>query len=98
MGLRFFADHCVPRSVARLLSEAGHEVLLLNDHLPNDSPDSAVISKARDLNSILISLNGDFFDIVTYPPSAYDGIIALQIRNHPQSIKQIVNRLIIYLS
>lgn len=36
------------------------------------------------LNSILISLNGDFVDIVTYPPVKYKGIIALQARNYPK--------------
>ncbi len=68
MGLKFFADHCVPTSVIRLLSDAGHEVLKLREHIPQDSPDGVVISKARDLDAILISLNGDFVDIVTYPP------------------------------
>lgn len=98
MGLRFFADHCVPTSVIKILSDAGHEVLKLREHIPQSSPDIAVISKARDLDAILISLNGDFVDIVNYPPDSYNGIIALQIRNHPQAIAEIVNRLIIYLS
>lgn len=98
MGLRFFADHCVPDSVTTLLGETGHDVMRLRDHIPHDSPDPVVISKARELDAILISLNGDFFDIVTYPPSNYNGIIALQIRNHPRSIKEIINRLIVYLS
>lgn len=98
MGLRFFADHCVPTSVVEQLSEAGHEVLKLREHIPQDSPDTAVISAARELDAILISLNGDFVDIVTYPPASYNGIIALQIRNHPRSITGIVSRLITYLA
>lgn len=57
-----------------------------------------VIAKAQELNAILISLNGDFIDIVTYPPGNYKGIIALQIRNHPRSINAIMNRLTVYLS
>lgn len=98
MGLTFFADHCVPGSVAKLLGEAGHEVMILSEHIPHDSPDSVVISKARALDAILISLNGNFVDFVTYPPRSYNGIIALQIRNHPRSIKAIIDRLISYLS
>ncbi len=50
------------------------------------------------LNSILISLNGDFSDIVTYPPVKYKGIIALQVRNHPESIPHIMGQLVNYLS
>jgi hypothetical protein len=34
-----------------------------------------VISEAQELDAILISLNGDFADIVTYPPEKYKGII-----------------------
>ena len=98
MGLKFFADHCVPASVIQSLRDAGHEVLRLKEHIPQDSSDPAVISKADELDAILISLNGDFVDIVTYPPRGYNGIIALQVRNHPQAILEIVDRLILYLS
>ena len=64
MKLRFFADHCVPTSVIKTLQDTGHEVFRLKDHLPVDSPDHRVISKAQELDAVLISLNGDFADIV----------------------------------
>lgn len=57
-----------------------------------------VISKAHELDSILISMNGDFSDIITYPPANYKGIIALQVRNHPEIIPQLVTRLKDYLA
>ena len=98
MGLKFFADHCVPTSVIQSMRDAGHEVLRLKEHIPQDSSDPAVISKARELDAILVSLNGDFGDIVTYPPGDYNGIIALQVRNHPRAIPGIVDRLITYLT
>ena len=90
MSLKFFADHCVSNSVIQYLRDAGHEVLRLKDHMPTDSPDSVVISKAYELDAILVSLNGDFADIVTYPPEQYKGIIALQVRNHPEVIPQLM--------
>src|SRR4030065_2603755 len=71
MPLRFFADHCISNLIVKMLRDAGHEVLLLKEHIPVDSPDPLVISKAQELYSILISLNGDFSDIVTYPPANY---------------------------
>lgn len=98
MALRFFADHCVSNSIIETLRDAGHEVLRLKDHIPIDSPDSVVILKAQELDAILISLNGDFADIVTYPPEKYRGIIALQIRNHPEIIPQIMGKLNDFLS
>ena len=58
----------------------------------------AVIAKASELDSIVVSLNGDFADIVTYPPSVYNGIIALQLRNHPETILYLIERLKTYLA
>jgi hypothetical protein len=43
-------------------------------------------------------LNGDFVDIVTYPQANYQDIIALQVRNHPEVIPQLVARLRNYVS
>lgn len=62
-----------------------------------ESPDSVVIAKARELDAVLLSLNGDFADIVSYPPKKYTRIIALQMRNHPEIISHLLVRLIAYL-
>jgi len=93
MTLRFFADQCVPSSIVDTLGASGHEVLRLRDHLDPQSPDSEVIAKAQELDAILVSLNGDFADIVSYPPGEYKGIIALQVKNHPEVIPHILGRL-----
>ncbi len=98
MSLRFFADHCVPGSVIQVLQQTGHKVFRLSDYMPRDSPDQLVISKAQELEAILVSFNGDFADIVTYPPARYKGIIALQVRNHPEIIPQLLDMLGAYLS
>jgi hypothetical protein len=52
-----------------MLSEAGHEVVRLVDCLPADSTDAAVLQKAFELDALLVSLNGDFADITSYPPA-----------------------------
>lgn len=97
MSLRFFADHCVSNAIVESIRSWGHEVFVLRDHLPTDSPDPVVIAKAQDLDAILISLNGDFADIVGYPPARYGGIISLQIRNHPEVTTQVLAQLHTYL-
>jgi predicted nuclease of predicted toxin-antitoxin system len=71
--LRFFTDHCVTISMTQTFRDAGYEALRLTDHTSADSIDSVVISKAQELDSILISLNGDFADIAAYPPANYNG-------------------------
>ena len=95
--VRFFADHCVSNLVVRELRNAGHEVFQLKDHIPTDSSDIDVISKAQELDSTLVSLNGDFTDIVNYPPAKFKGILALQVKNHPEVIPQLMARLKDYL-
>jgi hypothetical protein len=57
-----------------------------------------VIAKAQALNAILVSLNGDFADIITYPLLKYKGIIALQVKNHPEVILALMERLMKYFS
>jgi predicted nuclease of predicted toxin-antitoxin system len=98
MRLRFFADHCISNFIIQVLRDAGYEVFRLRDYIPTDSADKVVISKAQELDSILVSLDKDFIDIVTYPPANYNGIIALQVRNHPEIIPQLITRLKDYLS
>jgi len=98
MGLRFFVDHCVATSVIHALIATGSEVHRLREHLATDSLDPAVIEKAQHLECILLSVNGDFADIVKYPPKDYRGIISLQVRNHPEVLLQIAAKLTAYLN
>lgn len=98
MSIMFLADQCVSGSIISALRDVGHDVQRLKDLIPPDSPDILVIAKATELNAILLSLNGDFADIVAYPPTDYSGIIALQVRNHPEAIPHILGRLTEYLS
>ncbi len=65
--LRFFADHCISNAIMDALRTIGAEVLRLREHLPPDAPDEVVIATAQQLEAILVSLNGDFANIVTYP-------------------------------
>jgi len=95
--LRFFIDQCVPRSVSQSLRDAGHEVELLRSHLPINAKDPDVIECAQRLDAVLLTLNGDFSDIINYPPDQFGGIVALQVRNHPEALPAIVMRLLTYL-
>ena len=93
MALRFLADHCISNFIVQTLRDAKYEVFRLRDLLPVDSSDAVVIAKAQEVNAILLSLNGDFADIVTYPPRNYGGIVALQMRNHSEILPHLSARL-----
>jgi len=93
MSLRFFADHCVSNAIIDHPSLQGHEVLRLRDCIQPESPDRFVIARTQESDAILLSLNGDFADIVTYPPSRFGGIVALEVHDHPEVIPVILSRL-----
>jgi predicted nuclease of predicted toxin-antitoxin system len=97
MALRFLADHCISNSIVRSLRDVALEVVRLKDVLPAESPDAIVIAKAQEIDAILLSMNGDFADIVTYPPKNYKGIVALQMRNHAEVLGPLMARLTDYL-
>jgi predicted nuclease of predicted toxin-antitoxin system len=98
MSLRFFSDQCVPAGITEALKQRGHSITLLREVLPINSPDSLVISNAQALGAILLSLNGDFADITTYPPASYRGIVAIQLNNHPETIPYLMAGLLRFLS
>ena len=98
MPLRFFADHCIPNSIIQELQDAGYSVIRLKDRIPIESPDSKVLGTAQEIDAILLSLNGDFANILSYPPDRYKGIIAFQVRNHPETIPHLMRRLLSYLA
>ena len=97
MALRFLADHCISNAIVQTLRDASHEVVRLKDVLPVESPDAIVIAKAQEIDALLLSMNGDFADIVTYPPKNYKGIVALQMRNHAEVLNHLLVRLTGYL-
>jgi len=75
MSLRLLCDQCVPAEISDVLQKEEFDVILLRNVLPVRSPDTAVIAKAQQLGAALISLNGDFSDIVTYPPEVMQGLL-----------------------
>lgn len=97
MSLLFFSDQCVPREITDLFKAANYPVVLLREALPIQSPDPEVIAEAQRREAILVSLNGDFSDIITYPPASYGGIIAIQLHNHPEVIPLLMQNLIAFL-
>jgi hypothetical protein len=58
--MRFFLDHCVPVSVATVLTNAGHEVIIQKQAIPADSSDTMVAVASAANEAILISFDKDF--------------------------------------
>ncbi len=97
MSLLFLGDQCVPASITDAFRDAGHQVFLLREVLPVRALDPVVLEKARELDAILVSLNGDFSDIVAYPPAGHGGILSIQLHNHPEIIPQLMSAVVEFL-
>ena len=76
--MSIFIDHCVPRKFHRLLQEWGYSSILLQEHLPVDSPDSDVLQTAQTLDAVLLTGDLDFSNILDYPPTDYVGLIVMR--------------------
>ena len=74
-----------------------NEVVRLRSRLQTDAPDPEVIAEAEQLDAILLSLNGDFSDLIRYPPPEFGGIVTLQVKGRLEVLKQLVQRLVGYL-
>ena len=60
VNLRLLLDHNVPDSVARVFRKHGHEVQLVREILPVDSPDPLIAKVSEEDGSILVSCDRDF--------------------------------------
>lgn len=98
MSLSFLSDQCVPAEISAFLQRHGHRVVVLREVLPIRAIDSEVIAKAQELNAVLLSLSGDFADIVAYPPANYAGVVALQLHNHPEVIPTLMEKFVVFLA
>jgi hypothetical protein len=58
--MRFFLDHCVPVSVAHVLREAHHDVIIQKESIPGDSSDILVALASAANEAILVSFDKDF--------------------------------------
>lgn len=59
--MKFLLDHDVPDDLSYLIEQLGHDVTLLRNALPWDSPDDAVLRFAHETGSVLLSCNRDDF-------------------------------------
>ncbi len=61
------------------LRQAGHDVIVLIDHHEAGERDALLIRFCQQDESILVTLDVDFADIRSYPPSEYPGIIVFRV-------------------
>jgi predicted nuclease of predicted toxin-antitoxin system len=68
---KFKVDENLPVDVVELLSLAGHDAVSVLDQQLGGRPDPLLASVCQHEGRALVTLDLDFADIRTYPPSSY---------------------------
>ncbi len=69
-----------------MLRNLGHDVKDIKEMRLYGESDETIISLAQRENRVLVTLDQDFGNTITYPTKKYPGIIILKV--HPPSISQ----------
>lgn len=78
--MRFKVDENLPVEVAEMLRQAGHDAAtVLEQHL-GGSDDAQLAALCQLESRILVTLDMDFSDIRSYPPTEYPGLVVLRLR------------------
>ncbi len=76
--MRFKIDENLPIEVACVLRDAAHDAMTIGDQRMSGEPDPRIAAVCRDEDRAILTLDLDFSDIRTYPPSDYPGIVVLR--------------------
>jgi predicted nuclease of predicted toxin-antitoxin system len=93
--MKFKLDENIPVEASALLQEAGHDSLTVLDQNMGGEVDEQLLQVCSREHRALITLDLDFADIKSYPPSEHRGILILRIKRQSRPIVlEAINRLI----
>ncbi len=88
-------DENIPTEAVDLLREAGHDVATVFDQSLGGRTDPEIASVCQREGRVLMTLDTDFADIRTYPPSDYPGLIVLRLtRQGTPEVLHVARRLL----
>jgi Domain of unknown function (DUF5615) len=86
--MRFKTDENMPREIAALLTQAGHDAVRVDEQGLAGVADPGVAAVCLVEGRAVVTLDTDFMDIRRFPPALYAGIIVL--RPHRQSVPRLI--------
>src|SRR4051794_35502672 len=86
--MKFKTDENLPREVAEVLIQAGHDALRADEQGLAGEPDPGIAAVCRVEERAIVTLDTDFMDVRRYPPQDYAGILLL--RPHRQTVPRIL--------
>ena len=78
--IKFKVDENLPIEVSQRLQEAGYDAVTVLDQQLGGATDTNLARVCQRESRAIITLDLDFADIRAYPPSEYDGLIVLRLR------------------
>ncbi len=93
--MKFKIDENLPDECAELLRTAGFETHTIEDEKLSGVDDSTVAECCRLEQRVFVTLDLDFANVMTYPPSSQPGIIVLRTKLQDKAtIVALLNRVI----
>ena len=79
--MKFVIDEDLPRSTAKILRDAGHEVFDIRDHGLRGKEDNEILAFATQRKAILITGDLGFGNQIKYPVGSHEGIVVAHFPN-----------------
>jgi hypothetical protein len=77
--MKFLVDEDLPRSTAAIIREFGHEAIDVRDIHLRGKPDQEIAAFAKANGFCVITADGDYANILQYPPHEYKGLVVLDL-------------------
>jgi predicted nuclease of predicted toxin-antitoxin system len=91
--MRAKLDENLPLEADALLRASGWDCSTVYDEALSGADDTRIIAACRTEDRVLFTLDQDFADIRSYPPSDYLGIVVLRTREpHREAVLQLLGR------
>jgi len=90
--MNFKLDENLPNELAALFRKAGHDAITILDQGLGGARDPDLIARCRLEGRALVTLDTDFTDIRTYPPSAHSGIVVFRLESQTRDHVLMVGR------
>ncbi|MGD0541829.1 MAG: DUF5615 family PIN-like protein [Tepidisphaeraceae bacterium] len=77
--MRFLIDASLPRQVAQILAEMGHQTVDVRDMGLGAAADEVIAAYAASEGLCILTRDHDFGDVRNYPPGDYPGIVVFDV-------------------
>ncbi len=96
--MKLTLDSCLPKSIYRIVKQNGFICSYADEFIKSNANDIELIETCIRKNTVLVTLDTNFADILKYPPNQYSGIIILTPRIlNSENIKNLLVKYIYFI-